>query len=141
MKWRDNTGEINLSIWGSFSNVTFMYNSTYRVTGFQGNGVNGLYAFPSTIRVEAIKDDGTIPDDEVSLKYFQEAVKLPDKTDIEFVAYEQCSYRSIWLHCIKSNTKIKRNVKQKNQITNQSEKIFGLNNSTNKQQPRYLTYK
>ena len=115
-----------------------------RITGFQTNmhkGVLGLLSDLKQLRVEAIEDDGTFQNDEVSLMSFDEVVKLPDKTDIEFVAYEQCSYRSIWLHCIKSNTKIKRNVKQKNQITNQSEKIFGLNNSTNKQQPRYLTYK
>ena len=126
------------------TNAKFIYHSTMRITGFQTNmhkGVLGLLSDLKQLRVEAIEDDGTFQNDEVSLMSFDEVVKLPDKTDIEFVAYEQCSYRSIWLHCIKSNTKIKRNVKQKNQITNQSEKIFGLNNSTNKQQPRYLTYK
>ena len=76
-----------------------------RVTGFQTNlhkNVLGLISDLKHLRVEAIEDDGTLPDDEVSLMPFDEAVKLPDKTDIEFVAYEQCSYRSIWLHCIKN---------------------------------------
>ena len=69
-----------------------------RVTGFQTNlhkGVLGLLSDLRNLRVEAIEDDGTLPDDEVSLMSFDEAVKLPDKTESEFVAYEQCSYKSI----------------------------------------------
>ena len=80
------------------TNVKFIYHSTMRATGFQTNlhkGVLGLLADLKSLRVEAIEDDGTLPDDEVSLMSFDEAVKLPDKTDIEFVAYEQCSYKSI----------------------------------------------
>ena len=102
-----------------------------RATGFQTNlhkGVVGLLSELRGLRVEAIEDDGTLPDDEVSLMSFDEALKLPDKTDIEFVAYEQCSYKSIWLHCTKKYTKIKKIFKHKNKIPNQSKKKCLTNN-------------